>query len=101
MLSTQSETLDDVAVSFHVFFLEVVKEPSSLPDKFQQSPARMMILFVNLEVLSQIPDAGADQCDLNFRRPRILLMLFEIAYNFFFSLFIQHSLQSSLNALNN
>ena len=55
-LSTETKLFDDSSVSLDVFFLEVVKEATSLTDKLQQRKTGHMILLVGLEVLGKMSD---------------------------------------------
>jgi hypothetical protein len=47
----------------------------------------MVVLFMLLETIGQIGDAGAQECNLNFRRPRIRRVQLETtdnAFSFFY-----------------
>lgn len=66
-LFSEPQTLDNGSVAFDVLFLDVVQETATLTDKLQEAPARMMILFMHLEMLRQIFDPPAQKRNLNFR----------------------------------
>ena len=65
---------DQVQVSFGILTLEVVKETSTLADKFQKPAARMMIFGVDLKMLSQAADALTQNRHLHFWRSCISIM---------------------------
>ena len=64
-LLPDSKTLDEIRVSFGTFALEVIQESSPLPDEHEQPTAGVVIFGVCLEVLGQVADALAENCDLN------------------------------------
>ena len=61
------QPLDEVGVPLRVFSLEVVEQPPALADQHQEAAARMMIFRVGFEVLGEVVDAFAENCDLHFR----------------------------------
>jgi hypothetical protein len=66
-----------------IVFPEIIEQPSPLPYQLEETPAGVVILHVDLEVLREVFDALAQQCDLNFRRASIGLMEFELLNNVF------------------
>jgi hypothetical protein len=76
---SQSQTGNDVSISFQILFLQIIEQPSPLSDQLQQTPSGMMVFFVRLEMLRQVFDPGAQKSDLDLGRTRIVLMKFEVA----------------------
>ena len=70
-LFTEAESLDDGLVTLGIVRLEVVQQATSLADQHEKTAARAMILLVCFEVLRQVTNALAQQCDLNFRATRV------------------------------
>jgi len=64
-LFSKTQLFDDhpIPIRFHSF--QVSEQPSPLSDQLQQSTAGMMIPFVSLEMLCQIPDPFAKKSNLN------------------------------------
>ena len=60
-----SKPLDDPSVTLNILALQVVQKASALSDQLQQSPARMMILLMNLEVIREVSDPLTQEGDLN------------------------------------
>jgi hypothetical protein len=74
VLLTYAEALDEIGVALGVFALEVIEQPPTLAYQFQQSPAGVMILCVDLEMLGEVVDPLAEERDLNFRRPGVAVV---------------------------
>jgi hypothetical protein len=89
-LSTDTECLDDDAIAFHIFLLQVIKKATPLPDDLQQTTPGMMILLVRPKVFGEVGDAIGQQRDLYFRRTGIDLMGLEFIYDFLFTFCGQH-----------
>lgn len=70
-LLADAELADHGLIALGIVFLEVVEQASSLADQHEKSAARAVVFFVRLEVLRQLPDALAQQGDLNFRTARV------------------------------
>jgi hypothetical protein len=60
-----SKSLDDTTVTLNILALQVVQKPTALSYELQQSPARMMILLMYLEVIREVSDALTQEGDLN------------------------------------
>jgi hypothetical protein len=60
-----SKPLDDPTVSLNIFALQVVQKAPALSYELQQSPARMMILLMHLEVVREVSDTLTQEGDLN------------------------------------
>src|SRR5258708_3570225 len=69
--TTDTESLDQSLVAAFIGALEIVKKLATLGHKLQQSPSRVIVLNVLLEVLSEIADALRQDPDLYLRRPGI------------------------------
>ena len=65
-LLAETQLGDDLLVAFKVLALEIVEQPPPLPDHPKQSLPRVMVFFVNLEVLGQVFDVAREQRDLHF-----------------------------------
>ncbi len=66
LLLPDSEPFDKLSVPFGVFALQVIQQPSSLPNELEQSAPGVVILGVRLEMFGQVVDTLAEQCDLDF-----------------------------------
>jgi len=60
-----SKPLDDPTVSLDILTLQVVQKAPALSHELQQSPARMMILLMYLEVVREVSDTLTQEGDLN------------------------------------
>ena len=60
-----SKPLDDPTVALHIIALQVVQKAPALSYQLQQSPARMMVLLMYLEVIREVSDALTQEGDLN------------------------------------
>src|SRR3954466_2399314 len=78
VLLADAERLDDAAVTPDVLRLEVVEETPPLADHHEQSPARVVILQVHLEVLGQIRDALGQERDLHLWGARVAGLTLEL-----------------------
>src|SRR5262245_42055616 len=70
-LFSQAKTVDQVVITIDVTTFQIIKKTAALADQLQQSAARMIILLVSLEMISQFINALGQQRDLNFRRAGI------------------------------
>ena len=82
-LLPDAQPLDQTSISLVIVFPEIIEKPSPLTYQLEETPAGVVILDVDLEVLREMIDALAQQGNLNFRRARIGLMEFEMVNNFF------------------
>ncbi len=55
-LSTETELLDDMAVSLNVHLLEVVQDLAALTDEAEKGTTRDNVLLVLLHVLGKVSD---------------------------------------------
>jgi hypothetical protein len=67
MLLSKAQLIDDHSISVHFGLFQVVEKPSPLSHQFKQTPPGVMIPFVNLKMLCEIPDPFAEQGNLNLR----------------------------------
>ena len=73
MLSAQTQTLDQGAVTVDVNALEVIKHTTTVADHQQQTTTGVVIVLVLLEVLGQISDALGEQSNLDLRGAGVTL----------------------------
>jgi hypothetical protein len=66
-LLADAEFGNDRLVTLGIVFLEVVEQATPLADQHEKAAARAVVFLVRLEVLRQLPNAFAQQRDLNFR----------------------------------
>jgi hypothetical protein len=59
--------LNDVSVTLDILLFQIIEKPPPLPDKFQKTPAGMVILLVLFEMLRQIGYPGTEESNLDFR----------------------------------
>ena len=64
-LATQAETADDLVVTLYVLALQVIQQTPALRDHLEQAAPRMVIFLVRLEMLGQLVNALAEQCNLH------------------------------------
>jgi hypothetical protein len=67
LLLADAEFRDDRLIALGIVFLEVVEQATPLADQHEKAAARAVVFLVRLEVLRQLPNALAQQRDLNFR----------------------------------
>src|SRR5690606_22627969 len=68
-------------VPLYVGLLQVVQQPAPLADQLIQPAPGMEVLLVYLQVLAQLVDASRQDGNLDFRRPRVRLVLTELGDN--------------------
>ena len=73
-LLTDVESLDQVRVALCVLRFQIVEQPTAAADEHQQAAARVMIFCVRLEMLSEVVDSFAEECNLNFWRTGIAVV---------------------------
>ena len=71
------EAFDRRAILVDVAALEVVEEAAALAYHAQESPARMVVLDVRLEVVGEAVDVRCQQRNLDFRRPGVAVVPLE------------------------
>jgi len=73
-LFAQTELRDHVLVRFRIVLLEVVKQATAAADHHQQAAAGGVVFLVGLEVLGQLTDALAEDCDLDLRAAGVVVV---------------------------
>src|SRR5438105_5856825 len=63
----QPELGDDRPVALDVLALQVIQQPATLADQLEQPPPRVVILGVRLQVVGEVIDPFAEDCDLDLR----------------------------------
>ena len=63
----EPELGDDGSVALDIGALQVVQQPAALADQLEQSTARIVVVGVRLEVVGEVIDPFAEDCDLDFR----------------------------------
>lgn len=81
ILPAESQPLYHASIPIDVLVLQIVEQATSLPDQFQETSPRMMILGVGLEMLSEVANALAEQGNLDLRGTGIRFMGLEVADN--------------------
>ena len=71
-------------IAFGVFATEIGQMSSALPNHFEQTAPRVFVVFVKLEMLCQLVDAGSQQRNLHFRRAGIIGCTAILVNNSFF-----------------
>jgi len=71
MLFPYTELVYDLTVTVQIAFLQVIQMTAPLTNHFQETPPRMMVLFVRLQMLRQVANATAQDRNLNFRGARV------------------------------
>ena len=71
-LLPNTELLDDNLVSVDILPFKVIQKTAALAHKPEQSPPRMVILGVGLEVIGKVSYSLAQQSDLHFGGTRII-----------------------------
>ena len=74
LLPTKTELRDQRPVPLDVVSSEVVEQPTAPTHEHEQSPTRVMVLLVDLQVLGEMRDAIGEQRDLDLGRTGIGLV---------------------------
>ena len=70
-LFSQTEFVNDRAVTLDVHILQIVEQISSVADHLLQTAAAVIVLLVRFEVFGQVVDAGSEDRDLDLGGSRI------------------------------
>src|SRR5215831_6139754 len=73
-LAANSQTLDDLLVTPLVLVLDVVEQTPAQAHHLEKAAPRVIVVFVQLEMLCEPIDALGEECDLHLRRARITLL---------------------------
>lgn len=85
-LLSDTEAVDQRPVPLFALAAQVVEHPSPLTDELEQTPARVVILDMGLEVLGQVGDPLRKERDLHLGRARVLRVARELGENILFPL---------------
>src|SRR5690242_12692295 len=67
VLATQTETIDQRAITLDVVVLQVVEQTTALADEQQQATTAVVVVLVLLEVLGQMRDPAGQEGNLHLR----------------------------------
>src|ERR1700694_670225 len=70
----EPELGDDRSVPLDVGALQIVQQPAALADQLQQPAPRVVVVGVRLEMVGEVIDPFAEDRDLDFGRPGVLLV---------------------------
>src|SRR3712207_5066939 len=73
-LPAQAELSDERPVALHVFVLQVFEQPTPLAYHLEQTAARVIVVLVLAQVLSEVRYSLGEHRDLHLRRPRVVLV---------------------------
>jgi len=80
--------LNQIAVTLDIVIPQVIQQPPPLPDEHEETPARVVVLFVHLEVFREVVDPPGEYRHLDIRRAGIGLMSPELRDDFRLLLYI-------------
>jgi hypothetical protein len=66
-LFADAQSFDDGSITLFILFSGVVEQSTSPADQLEQTTPRVVILFMDLEMLGEMLDALGEKCDLDFR----------------------------------
>jgi hypothetical protein len=84
-LLADSQSANDFSISLDVIPSQVIEQSAAFSNNLQQSAPGSMILLVAFEMLGQVSDPFAQNCNLNFRGSRVGWMDPVIGYDRAFS----------------
>jgi hypothetical protein len=73
-LLSYPKPFDYRSISCDIPNLQIIEQPAPLTDHPEQSPARMMVLRMDLEMIRQVSDLFTQNGNLHFRRTGIATM---------------------------
>jgi hypothetical protein len=88
-LLTNTERFDNDPIALDIIFSQIIEQVTPLADQLEQSPSRMMIFLMRLEMLCQIRDPVAEKRNLHLRRAGVFVMRSELLNYLLFSLSVQ------------
>ena len=80
-LSTQSQLVDQGLVATLIVASKVVEQAPSLAHEHKQPAARVMVLYVDLEMVSELCDALAKERDLHLAGPGVPGLALVLGYD--------------------
>jgi hypothetical protein len=78
LLLSEVQGLNQLTIAFDIMITQVVQQPPPLTYQHEQATARMMVLFVNLEMFGKIVDPPCKDSHLDIRRAGITPMPLEL-----------------------
>jgi hypothetical protein len=78
----ESQGTDNGAVAIDVFVFDVIQQAAPSSDQHQKTPSGMVVLFVGFQMFGEIGNAVSQQPNLNFRRPCVGVVQFELVDQF-------------------
>src|SRR5262245_43520142 len=81
-LAANAQALDKSLVALRTCAAQVIEQPAPSRHQLQESPARVVVVRVSLEVVRQLRDTPAEDRDLHFWRTGIRLMDPELRNHF-------------------
>src|SRR5437879_10018374 len=87
-LLSDTELIDDDAITLVVGLLEVIEKTAPAADEFQKSAAAVVIFRVRLEMLRQIGNSVREECDLHFWGTGIAIVSGVMGYQLCFLLLV-------------
>ena len=76
-LVPQLQLLRDRRIAFHIRVMKIIQQAAALADHHQKAAARAVVLFVALQVFSQVIDTLREQSDLHVSGTGVLLVQFK------------------------
>jgi len=64
-LAANTKACNDTLITRVILSSQIIEQAAAPPHEFEQAASRMMILFVGLEVLSEITDTGTQESNLD------------------------------------
>jgi hypothetical protein len=89
-LSSQPQILNYFPVTIKIVLHQVIEQGASLPDQLQKAAARVMIFFVNFEMLRELKNPRRQYGNLYFRRTCVPFVLLKFYDDFLFLFRVQH-----------
>ncbi len=84
-LATKTQPFDERAVTLDVDLRDVLDQPAPASHQQQQTPPRVVVVLVHLEVLGEVGDPLGQQRDLRLRRSGVGVVQGRIGQEFLFS----------------
>lgn len=75
LLFANAELLDNVPIARRIALAEIVEQASAVPNEFEQTKSRAVILGMRFEMLRQVLDPLREQRDLDFGRSRVCFVV--------------------------
>ena len=89
-LFTDTQLRDDGPIPFDICVHQVIQEPAALANQLEETATRRMILWMILEVVSQLIDSSGEDGNLDFRSSCVRTILSKLLDDLFFTFFRYH-----------